>query len=99
MAEAVRFLTDRADRLPFLTTKLFIPRARPNLVPRLHLAGRLNEGLHRRFTLVSAPPGFGKTTLVSTWAQRVKRPIAWLSLDEADNDLTRFLGREEAKRT
>ncbi len=61
------------------------------MVPRPHLIERLDDGLDRNLTLVSAPPGFGKTTLVSTWACGCDRPVAWLSLDDGDNDPTRFL--------
>jgi LuxR family maltose regulon positive regulatory protein len=50
----------------------------------------LNEGLHRRLTLISAPAGFGKTTLVSEWVAGCERPAAWLSLDEADSDPATF---------
>jgi LuxR family maltose regulon positive regulatory protein len=78
-------------RVPLLATKLFIPRARQRLVSRPHLAERLDGCLSRQLGLVSAPAGFGKTTLVSTWVQGVQVPVAWLSLDEADNDPTRFL--------
>ena len=74
-----------------LNTKLFIPSTRPERVSRSRLIERLNEGLHRKLTLVSAPAGFGKTTLVSEWAAGCQRPIAWLSLDEGDKDLSRFL--------
>ena len=49
------------------------------------------RGLHRKLTLISAPAGFGKTTLVSAWVAGFERPTAWLSLDEGDNDPTRFL--------
>lgn len=73
-----------------LATKLFIPRARQNLVSRLHLVARLNQCLSHKLTLISAPAGFGKTTLISAWAQELPQPVAWLSLDEADNDPTRF---------
>lgn len=52
---------------------------------------RLNEGLHHKLTLISAPAGFGKTTLVSEWLASIKHPAAWLSLDEGDSDPTRFL--------
>ena len=48
-------------------------------------------GLHRKLTLISAPAGFGKTTLVSAWVAGCDRPVAWLSLDAGDNDPTRFL--------
>ena len=76
---------------PILKTKLHIPSPRANGVRRLHLIKQLNEGLHRKLTLISAPAGFGKTTLVSEWVAECKRPTAWVSLDEGDNDLPRFL--------
>ena len=82
---------------PLLTTKLYIPPVRSELVPRPRLIERLNAGLDRKLTLVSAPAGFGKTTLLSEWAsRRVSESadgwaVAWLSLDEGDNDPTRFL--------
>ena len=50
---------------PILATKLYLPRLRPNVVSRPRLLERLNEGLHRKLTLIAAPAGFGKTTLVS----------------------------------
>jgi LuxR family maltose regulon positive regulatory protein len=74
-----------------LVTKLFVPTPRATLVPRAQLIQRLNEGLHRKLTLISAPAGFGKTTLLSEWANALERPVAWLSLDEGDNDPARFL--------
>ena len=76
---------------PLLTTKLYIPPIRPELVSRPRLIERLNAGLHRKLSLISAPAGFGKTTLVSEWVARSERPAAWLSLDGGDNDFTRFL--------
>ena len=109
---------------PLLKTKLYIPQLRPDLVPRPRLIEQLNAGLHRKLTLVSAPAGFGKTTLLSHWISdfgfgisdssaalgtsvRLKKPsdipgvkspqpairnrVAWLSLDEGDNDPLRFL--------
>src|SRR6266566_2764040 len=76
---------------PILATKLYIPRPRPNVVSRPRLLERLNEGLHRKLTLIAAPAGFGKTTLVSEWVKGIERPAAWLSLDEGENDPTRFL--------
>jgi LuxR family maltose regulon positive regulatory protein len=75
-----------------LSTKLNIPPPRPDLVPRPRLIERLNEGLTRKLTLVSAPAGYGKTTLVSDWITRSKVPVAWLSLDASDNNLARFFG-------
>jgi len=61
---------------PLLTTKLYIPPVRPELVPRPRLTERLDAGLHRKLTLISAPAGFGKTTLLSEWAAGCKRPVA-----------------------
>jgi len=76
-----------------LATKLYIPPPRPKIVLRLRLIEQLNEGLSSgcKLTLISAPAGFGKTTLVSEWVAGCDRPVAWLSLDEGDNDPTRFL--------
>ena len=76
---------------PLLATKLYLPPPRPNAVLRPRLIERLNAGLHRKLTLISAPAGFGKTTLVSAWVAGCERPAAWLSLDEGDSDPTRFL--------
>jgi LuxR family maltose regulon positive regulatory protein len=77
---------------PILATKLFAPPPQSRVVLRHRLIGRLNEGaLHRKLTLVSAPAGFGKTTLLGEWLAGCEREAAWLSLDEADNDPTRFL--------
>ncbi|HVP22254.1 MAG TPA: hypothetical protein VMS73_10380, partial [Anaerolineaceae bacterium] len=76
---------------PLLLTKLYIPPPRPKNVLRHRLISRLNEGLDGKLALISAPAGFGKTTLVSEWISGCNRPVAWLSLDEGDNDLTRFL--------
>jgi LuxR family maltose regulon positive regulatory protein len=56
---------------PILATKLYVPPPRPKVVFRPNLIERLNEGLHRKLTLISAPAGFGKTTLVSEW-------VAWM---------------------
>ena len=76
---------------PVLATKLYLPPPRPEVVLRPRLTGLLNEGLHCRLTLICAPAGFGKTTLVGEWLSGCQRPAAWLSLDEGDNDPTRFL--------
>jgi LuxR family maltose regulon positive regulatory protein len=104
--------------IPLLTTKLYIPPVRPEWVSRPRLIERLNAGIHRKLVLISAPAGFGKTTLLSAWIHSgvssreygvgkeyepagevsltpysaLPTPrFAWLSLDEGDNDLTRFL--------
>jgi LuxR family maltose regulon positive regulatory protein len=81
---------------PILATKLYIPLPRSKIIPRPHLIERLNEGLHHKLTLISAPAGFGKTTLLSEWVQAMglatpSIAVAWLSLDEDDKDVTRFL--------
>jgi LuxR family maltose regulon positive regulatory protein len=78
--------------MPLLATKLYTPSPRPHLVSRPRLIERLNDGLRlgHRLTLVSAPAGFGKTTLLSEWSASLDRPIAWFSLDKADSNLLRF---------
>jgi LuxR family transcriptional regulator, maltose regulon positive regulatory protein len=76
---------------PILATKLYIPPLRPNVVLRPRLIERLNEGLLRKLILISAPAGFGKSTLLSEWIEGLGQPVAWLSLDEGDNDPARFL--------
>lgn len=94
---------------PLLQTKLFIPPTRSKLVARPRLIDKLNKGLLQKFTLISAPAGFGKTTLVSSWINQeggrhvneqanihhssfIVNPsrVAWVSLDERDNDPTQF---------
>jgi LuxR family maltose regulon positive regulatory protein len=95
MAEVLSFaqtqaLAVQSDRL--LMTKLFAPRARIDRVPRPRLTSRLTEGLQRKMTLISAPAGFGKTTLLSEWRETSDKDaisVAWVSLDKGDNDLMR----------
>jgi len=79
--------------IPLLQTKLYIPPIRPELVPRPRLIERLNAGLlrQRKLTLVSAPAGYGKTTLANAWVRSIDRPFAWISLDAGDNEPVRFL--------
>ena len=70
--------------IPLLETKLYIPRWRSALVPRARLIERLDQGTERKLTLVSAPAGFGKTTLLAEWLaaiQACKWPAAWVALD------------------
>lgn len=76
-----------------LRTKTYIPSPRANLVPRPHLRDRLESSFQQgsRIILISAPAGSGKTTLVSDWLRQAQHPAAWISLDEDDNDLSRFL--------
>ena len=74
---------------PIIATKLFRPPLRPEVIHRPILSARLDEG--RQLALISAPAGFGKTTLVSEWIAGSGRTVAWLSLDSEDNDPERFL--------
>lgn len=74
-----------------LQTKLFMPSKRPFLVSRPSLLNTLHAGLDRKLTLISAPAGFGKTTIVTSWVADCGQPVAWLSLDSGDNDPARFL--------
>lgn len=77
--------------IPILRTKLNPPLIPANLVARPRLIKHLNEHLPQQLTLVSAPAGFGKTTLVVAWLNQVESDFCWLSLDESDNDLVHFL--------
>lgn len=77
--------------MPLLATKLFRPLPRPGTVLRHQLFARLSEGLARKLTLIAAPAGSGKTTLVSAWAAAANLPAAWLSLDPDDGEPIRFL--------
>jgi LuxR family maltose regulon positive regulatory protein len=76
-----------------LQTKLYIPPLRSNLVNRPRLIDRLNQGLEPgyKLSIISAPAGFGKTTMLSEWVHGSNSAVAWVSLDKGDNDLTRFL--------
>jgi LuxR family maltose regulon positive regulatory protein len=74
-----------------LSTKLSIPPVCSRLVRRVRLIQKLNQGLEYGLVLVSAPAGYGKSTLLSAWLSQVEIPTAWLALDEGDNDPPRFL--------
>ena len=74
-----------------LATKLHIPRPLRDLVPRPRLLECLEDGLRGKLTIVSAPAGYGKTTTLTSWIDHSQIQTAWLSIDEADNDLDRFL--------
>jgi LuxR family maltose regulon positive regulatory protein len=92
MRKSTRRTPEAGDGL--LHTKLAPPRPQPSLVPRPALLARLDAGLGRKVTLVAAPAGFGKSTLVAEWTARLGRegatPVAWLALDAGDNDPNRF---------
>src|SRR2546421_1295062 len=82
----------RSDALALLlSTKLHPPLPRAHLVRRPQLAARLTQGVMGPLTLVSAPAGFGKTTLLAQWFAESGIPVAWLSLEAGDNELVRFL--------
>ena len=74
-----------------LETKITPPKKRSKILPRPRLIERLDKSLNRNLTLVSAPAGYGKTTLISSWINNLQEPIAWYSLDAQDNDLFVFL--------
>lgn len=74
---------------PLLETKLYIPKWRPDLVSRPRLIERMRQGIERKLTLVSAPAGFGKTTLLAEWLAAKSangQTAGWVSLDQSDND-------------
>ncbi|MFC1926424.1 LuxR C-terminal-related transcriptional regulator [Chloroflexota bacterium] len=75
---------------PLLKTKLYIPPVRPEMVSRPRLLERLKKGLQLKLTLVAAPAGYGKTTLLSKGVVSSEMPVGWLTLDGDDNDPTRF---------
>jgi LuxR family maltose regulon positive regulatory protein len=76
--------------VPLLTAKLYVPSLRRKMMPRSCLVERLDAGLDGKLTLISAPAGYGKTTLLAQWLLTCERHVAWLSLDEGDNDPVRF---------
>src|SRR4051794_31890803 len=81
------------DAIPLLSTKLARPALRPRVVPRPRLIDRLQQGVGGKLVLISAPAGFGKTTLLSAWSAHLpgsEMPLAWVSIDEGDNDLLSF---------
>lgn len=86
-----------APKRPLLKTKLFMPRSRPDTVERPRLIERLHQSILPdgailpKLTLITAPAGYGKTTLATQWINQLNSPIAWLSLDANDNDLARWM--------
>jgi LuxR family transcriptional regulator, maltose regulon positive regulatory protein len=87
---AIRSPSMVADRDVLLATKLHIPRLRAGFVPRARLVERLEEAVDHALVLICTPAGFGKTTLLADWARSTPRMVAWLSLDQGDNDPARF---------
>ena len=79
------------QRDPLLATRLHVPRLRRQLVSRPGLIERVQEGIQGPLTLISAPAGFGKTTLLAQWRASSGMPVAWLSLEPEDNEPVRFL--------
>ena len=84
-------MTDTAATIDIIRTKLHRPPLSRDLVPRPQLLDRLEASPQRPLTLVSAPAGYGKSTLVSQWLEGGGHPSAWLSLDAEENDLRHFL--------
>src|SRR6266581_8279407 len=84
-------MTDVGLPISLVRTKLYRPRRSSDVIPRARLIERLNAALGGNVTLLSAPAGFGKTTLLVEWLQTLDRPTAWLSLDEHDNELPVFV--------
>ena len=84
---------ENLEPAPLLATKLYRPRPRADLVARTRLLARLEAGLRGRVTLIAAPAGFGKTTLLADWLSQAatERQVAWLSLDAGDSDPGQFL--------
>jgi LuxR family maltose regulon positive regulatory protein len=74
-----------------LQTKIYMPKHQENMVPRPGLLSRLSNGLTGKLALLSAPAGFGKSTILMEWIHKAKIPFGWLTLDQHDNDLGRFL--------
>jgi hypothetical protein len=78
------------ERDILLATKLRVPRSRPDVLVRPRLLDRVEEAAARELLLVSAPAGFGKSTLLAEWARATNRPVGWVSLDSDDNDQVRL---------
>jgi LuxR family transcriptional regulator, maltose regulon positive regulatory protein len=81
-----------AERDVLLAAKLHVPQPRPGFLPRPQLLERLAEATARELVLVCTPAGFGKTSLLADWTRHSRSPVAWLSLDEADNDPVKLAG-------
>jgi len=82
---------EHRSAFPLLKTKLYVPAAPTSRVVRTHLTNQLDEIEQKSLAIISAPAGFGKTTLLAEWIAQTSLPVAWLSLDDGDNDPYRFL--------
>jgi LuxR family maltose regulon positive regulatory protein len=91
MPPTPRNVLDIDHNTSLIHTKLYRPGIGSDLIPRPRLLESLNAGLGGKVTLVCAPAGFGKTTLLVAWVETIDRPMAWLSLDEHDNELAIFV--------
>ncbi|HAF62029.1 MAG TPA: hypothetical protein DCK95_06855 [Anaerolineaceae bacterium] len=80
-----------AIEINLLHTKFFLPKVREHLVHRPRLTSLLEDGISKRVVLISAPAGYGKTSLLADWNQEYQHPIAWLNIDESDNNPTLFI--------
>lgn len=78
---------EQTQGFPIIRTKIMIPAVRPGSIKRSSLIQKIDEGIEQGFILISAPPGYGKTTLAAEWAGQKKTNIAWITLDEQENDL------------
>ena len=78
-------------QMDLISTKLHPPPVRENRVTRRHLLDMLDNAVKEKLTLICAPAGYGKTTLLSQWLSRHPKPVGWVSLDHTDNDLAQFL--------
>ena len=79
-----------ASETPLLATRMLMPRTPARMVSRTHVDARLQRGMERPLTLLTAPPGFGKTTALAAWARQAEAPVAWVSLDSGDNEPGQF---------
>ena len=84
-------MSQTTELSPLIRTKLHRPRVAGDLIKRVRLFDHLNAHPHRSLTLISAPAGYGKTTLLTQWLAQAPYQVVWLSLDESDNDQITFL--------
>lgn len=83
-------MNEHHQNIPLLATKLFVPAIRPHLVERPRLLEKLDQAVNSKLILVTAPAGYGKTTMVASWLAKRNKPVAWVSLDQSENDPLMF---------